>query len=29
LSKAQKILLILRSWCRFVVGATSPNYGTV
>jgi phytoene synthase len=29
LNKAQKILLILRSWCRFVLGATSPNYGTV
>ncbi len=29
LNKAQKLLLIFRSWCRFVVGATSPNYGTV
>ena len=29
LSKAQKLLLIFRSWCRFVLGATSPNYGTV
>jgi phytoene synthase len=29
LSKAQKILLIFRSWCRFVSGATSPNYGIV
>ena len=28
LSKVQKLLLIFRSWCRFVVGATSPNYGT-
>jgi phytoene synthase len=28
LNKAQKLLLIFRSWCRFVVGATSPNYGT-
>jgi phytoene synthase len=28
LNKAQKLLLILRSWCRFVLGATSPNYGT-
>jgi len=29
LSKGQKILLIFRSWCRFVSGATSPNYGIV
>lgn len=29
LSKGQKILLIFRSWCRFVSGATSPNYGVV
>jgi phytoene synthase len=29
LNKAQKILLILRSWCRFMLGVTSPNYGTV
>ncbi|HEX4264928.1 MAG TPA: presqualene diphosphate synthase HpnD [Verrucomicrobiae bacterium] len=29
LSKGQKILLILRSWCRFISGATSPNYGIV
>jgi phytoene synthase len=29
LNKAQKILLILRSWCRFILGVTSPNYGTV
>jgi phytoene synthase len=29
LNKAQKIMLILRSWCRFVLGATSPNYGSV
>jgi phytoene synthase len=27
LSKGQKALLILRSWWRFVSGATSPNYG--
>jgi len=29
LSKGQKILLIFLSWCRFAVGATSPNYGIV
>ncbi|HWD92684.1 MAG TPA: presqualene diphosphate synthase HpnD [Verrucomicrobiae bacterium] len=29
LSKGQKILLILLSWCRFISGATSPNYGIV
>lgn len=29
LNKAQKLLLIFRSWCRFVLGVTSPNYGTV
>jgi len=29
LNKAQKLLLIFRSWCRFVLGATSPNYGSV
>jgi len=29
LSKGLKILLIFRSWCRFVSGATSPNYGIV
>ncbi len=28
LSKPQKVLLIFRSWYRFVSGATSPNYGT-
>jgi 15-cis-phytoene synthase len=28
LSKGQKLLLILRSWYRFVSGAMSPNYGT-
>ncbi len=28
LGKAHKILLILRSWWRFVSGAMSPNYGT-
>ena len=27
LAKAQKIGLILRTWWRFVSGATSPNYG--
>ena len=29
LNKAQKLLLIFRSWCRFVLDATSPNYGSV
>jgi phytoene synthase len=29
LSKGQKILLIFRSWCRFVSGADSPSYGIV
>lgn len=29
LSKGQKLFLIFRSWCRFVSGATSPNYGIV
>ena len=29
LSKGQKIFLILLSWCRFISGATSPNYGIV
>jgi len=28
LNKAQKLLLIFRSWCRFILGATSPNYGS-
>ena len=28
LSKPQKLGLIVRSWCRFFSGATSPNYGT-
>ncbi len=28
LTKAQKLLLILRSWYRFFSGAMSPNYGT-
>jgi phytoene synthase len=28
LNKAQKISLILRIWLRFMVGSTSPNYGT-
>jgi phytoene synthase len=27
LSRAQKILLILRTWCRFASGANTPNYG--
>jgi 15-cis-phytoene synthase len=27
LNKAQKVLLILRSWLRFATGAASPNYG--
>jgi len=28
LNKGQKMLLILRTWCRFVSGAMAPNYGT-
>jgi phytoene synthase len=28
LSQSQKILLILRTWCRLVSGAMAPNYGT-
>jgi len=28
LGKAQKLLLILRTWYRFVSGAASPNYGS-
>jgi phytoene synthase len=28
LTKAQKLLLIVRSWYRFFSGAMSPNYGT-
>jgi len=28
LNKAQKILLILRTWLRLAVGVMSPNYGT-
>ena len=28
LSRGQKLLLILRTCCRVVSGATSPNYGT-
>lgn len=28
LGKGQKLLLILRTWCRLAAGATSPNYGT-
>jgi hypothetical protein len=27
LNKGQKLLLILRTWSRFVAGAMSPNYG--
>ncbi len=27
LSKAQKLFLIFRTWCRFVSGAMTPNYG--
>jgi phytoene synthase len=27
LNKGQKLFLILRTWCRLVSGATSPNYG--
>jgi len=29
LSKGQKLLLIFRSWCRFVSRSKSPNYGIV
>src|SRR6185312_10913897 len=29
LSKGQKLLLIFRSWCRFVFRIASPNYGPV
>ncbi|PYJ08149.1 MAG: squalene synthase HpnD [Verrucomicrobia bacterium] len=28
LTQGQKLLLILRTWCRFISGAVSPNYGT-
>ena len=28
LNKGQKLLLILRTWCRFVSGGMSPTYGT-
>jgi phytoene synthase len=28
LSKPQKLALIFKSWLRFAVGSTSPNYGT-
>lgn len=28
LTKGQKLLLIFRSWYRFLSGAMSPNYGT-
>ncbi|MFO1475230.1 MAG: presqualene diphosphate synthase HpnD [Verrucomicrobiota bacterium] len=27
LTKPQKLLLILRTWCRLVTGTTAPNYG--
>ena len=27
LSRGQKLLLIFRTWCRFVSGAMTPNYG--
>jgi phytoene synthase len=27
LGKGQKLLLVLRTWCRFASGAVSPNYG--
>ena len=27
LNKGQKALLILRSWCRYITGTLSPNYG--
>ena len=27
LSQGQKLLLVLRAWCRFASGAMSPNYG--
>jgi phytoene synthase len=27
LNKGQKLLLILRTWCRFMSGAMAPNYG--
>jgi phytoene synthase len=27
LSKSRKALLVLRSWCQFAFGATSPSYG--
>lgn len=28
LSKPHKLALIVRSWCRFMLDSTSPNYGT-
>jgi phytoene synthase len=28
LSKNQKLLLVLRTWCRITLGAATPNYGT-
>jgi phytoene synthase len=28
LSKGQKLMLIFRSWCRFIFRVASPNYGT-
>ena len=27
LNKGQKLLLLLRTWCRLVSGAVAPNYG--
>jgi len=27
LGKGQKLLLVLRAWFRFAVGAMTPNYG--
>jgi phytoene synthase len=27
LNRGQKLLLVLRTWCRFVSGAMTPNYG--
>ena len=28
LSKPHKLALVIRSWLRFALGATTPNYGT-
>jgi len=27
LNRAQKTLLVLRTWCRFVSGGAAPSYG--